>query len=46
METRCPATPAPFTRLNWLAIRDDPERFRSDGVRVLLPPWQASDDTE
>ncbi|GAA2115349.1 hypothetical protein [Nocardioides furvisabuli] len=28
-----------FTRLNWLAIRGEPDRFRALGVRVLLPPW-------
>ncbi|WP_156996534.1 hypothetical protein [Knoellia aerolata] len=27
-----------FTRLNWLAIRDDPDRFRALGMRLWLPP--------
>ena len=27
-----------FTRLNWVAIRDDPERFRALGMRLWLPP--------
>jgi hypothetical protein len=27
-----------FTRVNWLAIRDDPQRFRALGVQVWLPP--------
>lgn len=27
-----------FTRVNWLAVRDDPERFGAVGVQVWLPP--------
>lgn len=29
-----------FGRRNWLAIRDDPARFRSLGMRVWLPPFE------
>lgn len=28
-----------FTRANWLAIRNDPDRFRALGVHVHLAPW-------
>lgn len=28
-----------FGRRNWLAIRDDPDRFRALGMRVWLPPF-------
>jgi hypothetical protein len=27
-----------LTRVNWVAIRDQPDRFRALGMRVLLPP--------
>lgn len=27
-----------FTRINWLSIRDNPDRFRALGVRLWLPP--------
>jgi hypothetical protein len=30
-----------FTRRNWWAIRDDPDRFRSLRMRVWLPPYRA-----
>lgn len=31
-----------FGRRNWLAIRDDPGRFRALGMRVWLPPFTAA----
>lgn len=30
----------PLTRANWLAIRNDPDRYKPLGVRVLQPPWR------
>jgi hypothetical protein len=27
-----------LTRVNWVAIRDQADRFRALGMRVLLPP--------
>jgi hypothetical protein len=29
-----------FGQRNWLAIRDDPDRFRRLGMRIWLPPFE------
>lgn len=36
-----PDTTLQFGRRNWLAIRDDPDRFREHGVQVWVPPFNA-----
>jgi hypothetical protein len=34
-------TSVQFTRRNWWALRDDPDRFRDLGMQVWLPPFGA-----